>query len=543
QEAPLQRALRHGESVYAEEIRFEYPGGSARPTLVSAAPIYSAEGKITGAIAVIQDITPLEEAEKQRSEFLGMVSHELRSPLTAIKGASATALSSRRPLDANEAQEFFQIIDEHVDQLTNLVNNLLDLSRMEAGALSVNPEPADLLAVLEDAKTTFARSGGIHQVQIRLPENLPQVHADRRRVGQVLTNLIDNAAKFSPVTEPISLEVELSDTHVVVRVRDAGSGIARNQLPRLFKKFCQLHNGSSDSPPGSGLGLAICKGIIEAHGGRIWADSPGEGKGTTFSFSLPVSSGPPSSAVSRGSPVAQPQRAVHRSDRRPRVLAVDDAPRVLRFLRRLLDDAGYETIVTSDPTEAGKLVETVEPDLVLLDVMLPGATGFDLLQLIREFSPVPVIFLTARDSDEDVVRALKLGADDYVTKPFSSSELLARIDTAVRRKVLNGQTQAQSSFVLDDLKIDFVERRVTRDGQVIYLSSSEYKLLHQLATHAGRVLTHDQILHSVWGPHYANETELVRSLVRRLRRKLGDDGHQPRYVFNEPRVGYRMGKP
>ena len=222
---------------------------------------------------------------------------------------------------------------------------------------------------------------------------------------------------------------------------------------------------------------------------------------------------------------------------------VDDDLQTLRYLRRTLDDAGYQPVVTSDPSQVITLVETEEPDLVLLDVMLPGTSGFDLLQHIREVSGVPVIFLTASNQDDHVVRGLKMGADDYMTKPFSPSELLARIEASLRRRVLSDTLEVRPPFVLDDLTINFTERRVIVGGRQVSLSATEYKLIYELATHAGQVLTHGQILQRVWGPEYSGETELVRSFIRNLRRKLGDDAQHPRYIFTEPQVGYRMPKP
>lgn len=543
EDLPLQRALREGLTVRAEEVHLEFPDGRTISTLVNARPLYTGDGQISGAVAVVQDITKLEEAEKQRSEFLGVVTHELRTPLATIKGAAATALDSQTPLDAIELREFFQIIDQQVDHLTGLVNNLLELTRIEAGELPVSPKPLDLQVVLEEALATLDRSGFSHEVQIRVPGDLPQARADGRRIVQVLTNLLNNAARFSPLTAPITIETESDPTYITVHVRDLGRGIPSEALPQLFRKFSRLHDEGERGLLGTGLGLAICKGIIEAHGGRIWAQSPGEDKGATFSFTLPVATAPPVPSLPGAAQEAGHLGRVSRPGKGTHILALDDDLHTLRYLRRLLDEAGYEAIVTSDPSEAIKLVELEEPDLVLLDLMLPRTSGFDLIQRIREFSGVPVIFLTARETDEDRVRGLRLGADDYIVKPFSSSELLARIETVLRRSSFAGQVEGEAPVTLGDLTIDFAGRQVTIGGRAVSLTPTEYKLLCQLGINAGRVLTHDQILQQVWGPEYSGEPELVRSMVRNLRRKLDEDARHPRYILSEPGVGYRMPRP
>jgi two-component system sensor histidine kinase KdpD len=227
-------------------------------------------------------LTPIEEIERLRSEFLDMVSHEFRTPLTAIKGSAATVLGSRTPFDAYETREFFQIIDEQADRLRDLVNNQLDITRIEAGVLSVSPASTDLEQLLEEAQSAFVQAGGVQIVEMDVDEDLPKVNADTSRIAQVIGNMLTNAGKFSPETAPISISVEADADLVTVQVRDRGRGIRPERLPHLFKKFSQVHDDGRRRLSGSGLGLAICKGIIEAHGGRIWAESDGEGTGTTF---------------------------------------------------------------------------------------------------------------------------------------------------------------------------------------------------------------------------------------------------------------------
>ncbi len=543
EELPVRRALNRGETVRAQEVRFRFSDDRTISTLVNATPIYDEDGTIAAAIATIQDMTPLEDLERLRSEFLGMVSHELRTPLTAIKGSAATVLGSREPFDPQEIREFFEIIDEQADRLRDLVNNLLDMTRIEAGTLSVSPEPIDLREVLEEATAALARAGSAQEVEVQIPEDLPAVNADWRRLVQVLDNLLSNAGKFSPDSSRITVSVDRQGDLAAISIRDRGRGLAREKLQHLFKKFTQVHDDGGQKLSGSGLGLAICKGIVEAHGGRIWANSEGEGHGTTFCFTLPVSV---DGAARRKADTSRRDThlgRVARAGQRTRILAVDDEPQVRRYLQTALQNAGYQPITTGDPSDVPGLIEMEEPELVLLDVMLPGTTGFELLQRIREMSGVPVIFLSARDREKDAVEALKAGADDYITKPFAPSELLARIEAVLRRRVIPDQIEVRPPFELGELTIDFSRRRAIVSGEEVKLTATEYKVLYQLAINSGMALTHDQLLHRVWGPEYSGETQLIRAFIRNLRRKLKDDARDPDFIFTEPQVGYRMPRP
>lgn len=234
------------------------------------------------------------------------------------------------------------------------------------------------------------------------------------------------------------------------------------------------------------------------------------------------------------------QEDVRRTGHKKRIMAIDDDPMVLRLIQRTLHEGGYDPLVISDSLILVDEVEAVRPDLLLIDLVLPGIGGFELVERIREFSKVPIIFITSRDTRDDAVHALTIGADDYIIKPFSPAELLARIGAVIRREA--SETHLPPQFVLDDLVINFPEGRVWVGGQEVVLSVTEYELLYQLATHAGQVLTHDQILQRVWGPEYLGEAVLVRSMIRHLRRRLGDDGRNPRFILNDPHVGYHIAK-
>ena len=534
-ERPLARALDRGEAVRAEEILFDLPDGRRVTTIVNATPIYSDDGKIVSAVAVIQDMTPLEEIERLRNEFLAMVSHELRTPLTTIKGCTSIVLGSSDPMDISEVLQYFRMIDEQSNHLRGLVNNLLDMTRIEAGALSVSLKSTEVKSLVDEAKAAFVRRGAQNTVEVDLDPDLPPISADKRRITQVMDNLLSNAAKYSPEFSTIRVTGSREEHHVRISVTDEGIGIPSDQLSRLFKKFSRIDGDAHERKiAGEGLGLAICKGIVEAHGGRITAESGGDERGTRITFTVPEAAEAP--PPSYGDAAAAPGDQV-------KVLAVDDEPQALWLLRNILSEHGYKLLGTGNPEEMMRLVEAEQPHLVLLDLMLPGTSGFELMGRIREVSEAPIIFLSANDQEENVVKALSMGAEDYIVKPFSSTELLARVASSLRKRRGSDASASRQPYKLEDLTIDYSDRSVTVSGRPVKLSATEYKLLFELSISAGRVLTHDQILQRVWGWEYSGDVDLLRSTVKNLRRKLGDDANDPRYIFTEPRVGYRMPKP
>lgn len=226
-----------------------------------------------------------------------------------------------------------------------------------------------------------------------------------------------------------------------------------------------------------------------------------------------------------------------------KILVVDDEPHLVKLVRSNLEAQRYKVLTAMDGLSALAIVEKEGVDLVILDIMLPGMDGFEVLQKIREFSSVPVIMLTAKDQDVDVVRGLRSGADDYVKKPFSVHELLARVEAVLRRAAMDDEVQTRPPFVCDDFVMDFERRRVTVRGKDIKLGPTEYKLLAQLVQNAGRVMLHTDLLRKVWGPEYGNETEYLRVYVSYLRNKIEEDPSNPKYILTEHGVGYMFKQP
>jgi DNA-binding response OmpR family regulator len=223
------------------------------------------------------------------------------------------------------------------------------------------------------------------------------------------------------------------------------------------------------------------------------------------------------------------------------VLVVDDDIRMLRMMQRILELEGYQLFRANSGETAISVFDEGAPDLVLLDIMLPDIDGYTVCQRIREFSLVPIIMVTAKGNDDEKIKGLDAGADDYVTKPFSSQELTARVRAVLRRTRLQGGS-TEPAFCSDNLVIDFVWHRVSLDGQELSLTATEYRLLSYLARNAGRVATPDQILEEVWGEDYLGESHLLQVNMARLRRKLGDEIKNPRYIVTKPGIGYMMVK-
>lgn len=223
-----------------------------------------------------------------------------------------------------------------------------------------------------------------------------------------------------------------------------------------------------------------------------------------------------------------------------RILIVDDEERMVRFIRLNLEQDGFRVIEAYRGGVVLDIIRTQLPDLVLLDVMMPDMDGFEVLRMIREVSIVPVIMLTAKGEEEDRVRGLEIGADDYITKPFSPRELVSRVRAVLRRVIMTSGASESAIEVDERLKIDFNRREVWVDGKLVELRPTEYRLLYHLVNNAGWVLSHDQILTKVWGYEYQDEPHYVRLYINYLRKKLEEDPANPKYILTERGAGYRF---
>jgi two-component system KDP operon response regulator KdpE len=222
------------------------------------------------------------------------------------------------------------------------------------------------------------------------------------------------------------------------------------------------------------------------------------------------------------------------------ILIIDDEPKIIKFVEASLSLAGYNILTALTGNEAKIMIGSSLPDLIILDLGLPDVDGFEILEELRSYSTVPIIILTARDNESDKVRGLELGADDYLTKPFGTQELKARIEAVLRRVRWSPQPSDMIEFQRYNLFVDFQRRRVTVSDEIVHLTPTEYDLLRVLIQNSGHVLTHGDLLSRVWGDEYRNDLAILRVNISRLRQKLEEDPRQPRYIVTVPGVGYTL---
>lgn len=225
------------------------------------------------------------------------------------------------------------------------------------------------------------------------------------------------------------------------------------------------------------------------------------------------------------------------------ILVVDDEPHVLKLVKANLESSGYKVVTAADGEQAVHIVERALPDLILLDIMLPKMDGYAACSRIREFSSVPIIMVTARSAQVDLVHGFEVGADDYLTKPFDVTELLMRVQAVLRRSKWPEAVVTRQTFTTGPIEIEFARHHVAVDGQAVKLTPTEYRLLAYLASHANRVIVHRELLRAVWGPEYGDETEYLRVYMRYLRQKLEPDPSEPRYLVTQPGAGYMLYQP
>jgi PAS domain S-box-containing protein len=508
------------------EITLESP--ALRHLEITFFPVRGDDGLPIGWGGLVQDITELREQSAWKLELLSILSHDLRSPLATLKGHATALLSNYQRWGPDMVTEFLEAIDRSVDNLTRQVDRNLALTRVEAGRLGLRPESVSPQTLVNRAVERAAGKLGETALDRHIPPDLPDVRADPARVEEVLINLLENAVRYNPPDEPIGITARVEDGWLFLTVADRGAGVPADQRERIFEKYAR----SDSEGGGTGLGLYIGRKIVEAHGGRIWAEKGGPGAAFTFTLPLAPTVSAPDARPARDalSPVPAQEEAG------ARVLVVEDEADFQALIRLILAEEGYRVELAPDGATALDLVQTSAPDLVLLDWMLPGLDGINVCRNIRRWSSVPIIVVTSKTEQENLIAALDAGADDYLVKPFLADELLARIRALLRRG--DRWEVEPERFQREGLLIEYDARQVWLRGKPVSLTATEFELLAYLSRHPRQVLTYRQLISHLWGAGDDGTRHGLSVHVSRLRKKIEDDPKAPRFIVTRWGVGY-----
>jgi PAS domain S-box-containing protein len=495
-------------------------------------PVWDDEGIPIGWGGLVQDVTEDRDRQSWKLEILSILAHDIRAPLASLKGHVTALLANYRQWGEEMVMEFLETINRNTDQLTRQVDRSLALTRVEAGNLGLRPEVIQPSLIIHHSIEQIAGSLSETRLHLDFPPELPLVRADPARIEEVLVNLLDNAARYAPSDSPIQISAVPEGSLLHISVIDHGPGIPKEKQGVIFDKFVRVDPDSD----GTGLGLFISRKIIQAHGGQIWVESPlsGVSYGTKFTFTLPFVPAESKAPTDRKpteplSPTAPEERLL--------ILVVEDEPDFQALFRSILIDAGYQTEVVPTGPAAIDFIQSSSPDLVLLDWMLPGMDGLNICRNIRRWSDVPILIVTSKTSQEDLVAAFNAGADDYVTKPFKTPELLARILALSRRRTSWKETELDVLNV-NGLLINFDSREVWRQGARLNLTPTEFKLLAYLAQHPGQVLTYQQLLTHIYHEEGQRTRHDLFVHVSRLRKKIETEPTDPRFILTRWGIGY-----
>lgn len=416
--------------VYSH-YRIVRPDGSVRDVVALGKAVRDDQGEIVRLVGTLQDVTEQRELERMKDEFVGVISHELRTPLTSIRGALGLIAGGAVGTLPPKAQRMADVALNSCQRLVRLVNDILDVEKMAAGKLELNLAPMPAAEVVAEAIAEMQAMADQAKVTIAAMPIDAVVLADRDRVSQALTNLISNAVKFSPAGGTVLVAVGPSDSKDLVQftVTDQGSGIPPERLEAVFDRFTQADASDTRAKGGTGLGLPICRGIVEQHGGRIWATSE-PGQGSTFAFTLPAAPAPGEEMDAGPLPIGA-------------VLVCDDDPDVVEVLGAMLESHGYSTLRAHSGPEALTLAADQAPSLVLMDLRMPGMTGWETIAALRAdpaTAEIPIIILSALAPDDMAVPA----ASSWLTKPVDQQALMA----SLRRALGTGPTT--SVLVVED---------------------------------------------------------------------------------------------
>jgi PAS domain S-box-containing protein len=429
----VQQGREHPDDVIVEMVTQVWP--EERELELSSIPVRFANGERPSRLYSLRDVTHQREVDRLKNDFVSLVSHELRTPLTSIKGYVDLLMDEESGPLTDDQREFLQIVGNNAQRLVSMVNELLDISRIEAGRVDLRIDSLDLRSIVQRVVSSMRPlvNEKSQSLTIEAAPDLPPVYGDSDRLAQILTNLVSNAVKYSADGGQITISLGVKDGQMEVAVTDTGVGLTQDEIRQLFTRFYRAGNRATREVAGAGLGLSITRSLVELHGGTISVTStPGEG--STFSFTLPLAES------GTEAPLPVPVAPVSGG----RILLVEDDQDIANLIAHYLNRAGHTVSIAPDAATAIACARSTEFDLVTLDIVLPDQDGFTLLQSLRDGAvnpDVPVMMISMMPDDGT---GFALGAVDYVVKPVEEQTLVERVARVLR------DDRVQTVLVADD---------------------------------------------------------------------------------------------
>ncbi|BAY37007.1 two-component hybrid sensor and regulator [Nostoc sp. NIES-2111] len=398
---------------------------------------------------ILRDVTERKQIERMKDEFVSVVSHELRTPLTSIHGSLGMLTSGLLPADSEQGKRLLQIATDSTERLVRLINDILDIERIESGRVKMERETCDLTDLIESAVSIMQPLANKAGVKLSISSPSIQLWVDPDRIVQTLTNLLSNAIKFSTPEKTVWLVAQQYGDELLLTVRDNGRGIPVDKLDSIFERFQQVDSSDSRNHEGTGLGLAICQSIVQQHGGRIWAESV-LGEGSTFYFTLPILPIPQNPEILESPDsglmnldCARLPHSQTTTPHSPLVLVCDDDPVIRTELQTLLEQGGYRVVTVATGQEAIALASTQHPDVIVLDLLMPGLNGWETMAMLKESTQtkdIPIVICSVYKPTDKAPPSSDFV--DWVSKPVQESYLLQSLREAMST---TGYAYAKSS--------------------------------------------------------------------------------------------------
>lgn len=415
-ESPIYESLYDGAVQQVSGEAFRRKDNSSFPVEYTSNPIRE-QGAIVGAVVTFKDITDRQIVERMKDEFISVVSHELRTPLTSIHGSLGMLKSGLLDPNSERGKRLLEIAVDSTDRLVRLINDILDIERIESGKIQMAKQACDTAELLRDAAEVMQAMADKARVNLSISSVSAELLIDRDRIIQTLTNLLSNAIKFSPQGNTVWLTAQNQVDRILFQVTDCGRGIPAEKLETIFERFQQVDSSDSRNHEGTGLGLAICRSIVQQHEGSIWVEST-IGEGSTFYFTLPLQ---------------QQQPTILDTSSSPLVLVCDDNPSTLTMLQKLLQQQNYQVITVASGEEALEQATAWHPDAILLDLQMPGMSGWQVMAALKQRSDtkdIPIIICSFCSPTECPSHP---GFVDWVVKPLDETLLLQSLKQSVAR--------------------------------------------------------------------------------------------------------------